>query len=482
MRTVLLCLLLAVPGSAAVAQGAPTAEQRDAVERLTGRALVSDRALDLARRLCDDIGARPSNSAAMRKAVEWSQDRMREGGLVNVRAEPVSVPNWIRGPESLTVLAPVERKLTMLGLGPSVATPPGGLVAEVVAVRSFDELERLGRAGVEGKIVLFDPPWVNYGTTGTYRTRGASRAAALGAVGSLVRSITPRSLDTPHTGAVLYAKDQPKIPAAAVTVEGAAYLRRLLEAGQTVRVRLDMQHRTLEDAPSANVVGEVRGRERPEEIVVISAHLDSWDVGQGALDDATGCAAAIEAARLIAELPVPPQRTVRVVLFTDEEMGGSGADAYREAHRSELPNHVAAFELDTGTEPHTGYGVDVRAIGGTPDSLRTKAEADSLRRQVLAGLTEFDWALAPLGAARHAPGGAGINLGPPTALGMLGGWLNQETRDYFDHHHAPSDTFDKIVPEDFRRNVAVAAVLAYLLADREERLLPWPEAEVGGTR
>lgn len=482
MRLLPLILVLAVAGGPRAAGAEPTRAEREAVELLVGRAIVSDRALELARELCDDIGARPSNSAAMARAVDWAGERMREAGLVNVRAEPVAVPNWIRGPESLTVLGPTDRKLTMLGLGPSVATPPGGLTAEVVAIRNFDELERLGRAGVEGKIVLFDPPWTNYGATGTYRLLGAPRAAALGAVASLVGSVTPRSLDTPHTGAVLYARDQPKIPAAAVTVEGAAYLRRLIEAGHTVRVRLDMQHQTLEDARSANVVGEVRGRERPDEIVVISAHLDSWDVGQGALDDATGCAAALEAARFIAELPVAPRRTVRVVLYTDEEMGGSGADAYRDAHLDELPNHVAAFELDTGTEPHTGYGVDVRPIGGDPDSLRTKAEADSLRARVLAGLREFDWALAPLGATRHAPGGAGVNLGPPTALGMLGGWLNQETRDYFDHHHAPSDTFDKIVPETFRRNVAVATVLAYLLANREERLLPWPEARSGGTR
>jgi carboxypeptidase Q len=482
MRRFLLLLLVTVAPPAIPARAEPTAVEREAVERLAGGALVSARALELARVLCDEIGARPSNSAAMAKAVAWAEATMREGGLVNVRAEPVRVPNWIRGPESLVVLAPVERKLTMIGLGPSVATPPGGLTAEVVVVRSFEELERLGRPGVEGKIVLFDPPWISYGTTGAFRTRGASRAAALGGVASLVRSITPNSLDTPHTGAVLYAKDQPKIPAAAITVEGAAYLRRLVEAGHVVRVRLDMRHERLEDALSANVVGEVRGRERPDEIVVISAHLDSWDVGQGAIDDATGCVAAMEAARLIAALPVPPRRTVRVVLFTDEEMGGSGADAYRDAHRAELPNHVAAFELDYGTEPHTGLGVDVRAVVQGADTLRTPAEAERLRGLVLERLRDFDWALAPLGAARHGAGGAGINLGPSTDLGLLGAWFNQESRHYFDHHHAPSDTYDKIVPDAFRKNVAVAAVLAYLLAEREERLLPWPEPAGDGTR
>ncbi|HYP54319.1 MAG TPA: M28 family peptidase, partial [Pyrinomonadaceae bacterium] len=271
---------------------------RDEAGRIIGAALTDETAYRRLAYLSDRIGHRLSGSAQLEEAIRWAVAEMRRDGLERVRAEPVMVPRWVRGEESAEVVAPVARQLVMLGLGGSVGTPPEGVTAEAVVVRDFGELERLGEQ-VRGKIVVYNVPFTTYGETVQYRGAGASRAARHGAVAALVRSVTPVSLQSPHTGAMRYAEDQPKIPAAAVTVETAELLQRMQERGDRAVLRLRMGARFLPDAESANVVAELKGSGKPEEVVLVSGHLDSWDVGQGAHDDGGGCVAAWEAVRLL---------------------------------------------------------------------------------------------------------------------------------------------------------------------------------------
>ncbi len=455
-------------GGAAVAEATPPAHTetpiadayREAATAIIAAAKADTGGWKKLAYLCDHIGHRLSGSASLEKAVRWAVEAMVADGHENVRAEKVMVKKWVRGAESASMIAPVERPLAMIGLGGTIATPRRGLVADVVVARDFDELERMGEAGVKGKIVLFNHPMrrfrsqeegPGYGDAVAYRNGGPSRAAKLGAVGALVRSVTARSLRSPHTGATGFAKGQKPIPAAAVSVEDADMMTRLVESGQTVRVRLTTSGRHLGDAPSANVVAELRGRETPEEVVVIGGHIDSWDVGQGAHDDGGGCVIAMQALTLLRTLRLTPRRTIRVVLWTNEEQGGAGADEYARAHAAELPDHVAGIEADTGVFAPIGF-----QIAGDEDGLRR--------------LTDIVTLLAPIGAGKALAGDSGADLEPLQAKGMpgLGLWMDEST--YFDYHHTQADTLDKVDPEHLRLDIAAVAVVAYVLADMPERL------------
>jgi len=404
--------------------------------------------------LCDRIGNRLAGSAALERAIIWAAEQMKRDGLVNVATPAVKVPHWVRGAESAAILEPVSRPLTILGLGGSIGTPKKGMTAEVVVVGGFDDLQKQGRAGVQGKIVLYNVPYESYGRTVMYRHEGASRAARLGAVAALVRSVTPVSLQTPHTGALDYAADAPKIPAAAVTIEDAILIQRLADAGNPVTVHLEMEAKTLPDADSANVMGEIPGREAPEEVVVIGGHIDSWDVGQGAQDDGTGCIAALEAAALIQRLGLRPRRTLRVVFWTNEENGLAGARAYREWVGDKVRNHVAAIEMDGGAEKPTGFGFS--APGSAQQSLATVREIGKLLERIDAGSI--------------LPGGGGADIGPLMHDGVPGLSLRTVGTHYFDWHHTRADTVDKVKLEDLRLNIAALAVMAYVLADMPETL------------
>jgi len=428
-----------------------------AVTRLLAAALADSHAWGRLGELCDRVGPRLNGSEGQARAVAWALAEMRADGLAAVRAEPVLVPHWVRGGESAECLAPTRFPLPVLGLGGTVGTPPGGIEAEVLAVRDFDELT--ARAGeARGRIVLFDPPWEGYGRTVQYRGRGADAAAKLGAVACLIRSVTGVSLTTLHTGIMHYADRAdsawagvPRIPAAALTVEDAGRLHRLARAGQTVRVRLQLGAQTLPDVESANVVGEVRGRERPEEIVVIGAHLDSWDVGTGAHDDGAGCVVVMEAARLLAQLEVAPRRTVRVVLFADEENSQTGGKAYAAAHAGELARHVAALESDSGGFAPLGFSVQ----GDSAAVARVRALARPL---------------TAVGAAEITPGGSGVDVSFIVKQGVPGLGHRVDGARYFDYHHSPADTFDKVDAHDLARNVAAVAALAWQLAEDPEPL------------
>jgi len=447
---------IALVGLALAAQpaGNLTEQYRVVASKLIDAAMVDDGGMEKLSYLCDRIGNRLSGSVGLEKAIVWAAAQMNHDGLVNVATPRVKVPHWVRGNESATVVEPVVKPLTMLGLGGSVATPKKGITAEVVPVGSFDELERKGKSGIEGKIVLFNVPYESYGRTVLYRTAGASRAARLGAVATLVRSITPVSLQSPHTGAVEYVDGAAKIPAAAVTIEDSLLIQRLVDAGNIVSVHLEMEARTLPDADSANVVGEIPGRERPEEVVVIGGHIDSWDVGAGAQDDGSGIITALEAAHLIHELGLRPRRTLRVVFWTNEENGGAGGVAYRQWVGDKVRNHVAAIEMDGGAEKPAGFGLT------TP--------GDSMA--ALGRVREIGRLLDRIDAGSIQPGGGGADIAPLLRDGVPGLAVRTVATHYFDYHHSRADTVDKVKLEDLRGNIAAMAVMAYVLADMPETL------------
>jgi carboxypeptidase Q len=425
---------------------------RAAAARIIGAALTSDRAYSRLAHLTDHIGNRLSGSKNLERAIEWAIAEMKRDELDNVRAEKVMVPHWVRGEESLEMLSPVPRKLQMLGLGNSVGTPADGIAAEAVVVRDFAELDRLGEK-VRGKIVVYNAPYVNYGATVIYRLQGASRAARYGAVAALVRSITPVSLQTPHTGAMNYDPNQPRIPVAAVTIEVAEFLQRMNDRGDHPRLRLKMEAKFLPDAESANVIAELKGAEKPDEVILISGHFDSWDVGQGAHDDGGGCIVAWEAVRLLKELGLRPRRTIRIVLWTNEENGLRGGNAYRDAHRAEIPKHVLAIESDSGVFRPEGFGL-----------------AESAPLQVRSNMIEIAKLLSGIGADQIAPSGGGADIGPIMREGVVGASLDVDGAHYFDTHHTPADTLDKVNPRELALCVATMAVMAYVVADLPESL------------
>jgi carboxypeptidase Q len=451
--------LLAVPLAAQPAPPAPLDldAYRDATDRIIAASLADSAAYDRLAYFVDTFGHRLSGSESLERSIDWMLEAMRADGLDNVRGEPVVVPHWVRGEESATLVEPRRLDLPMLGVGNSVGTPPEGITAEVLVVGSFDELE--ARADeVPGRIVLFNVPFTTYGETVRYRVRGASEAARYGAVAGLVRSVGPVSLQTPHTGTLIYDADLPQIPHAALTIEGAELLQRMQDRGDRPVLTLEMEAEMRGEALSRNVVAELVGRERPEEIVVIGGHIDSWDVGQGAMDDAGGVVATWEVLNILKRLGLRPRRTIRVVGWTNEENGLRGATAYRDAHRDELDDHVLAVETDGGVFAPAGFGV-------------TASDAAYALVEPIADL------LAPVVAPTEARsfagitrGGGGADIGPLMAEGVPGAGLVVDGSEYFWYHHTAADTVDKLDAGEMQRCVAALAILAYVVAEMPERL------------
>jgi hypothetical protein len=440
----------------ALAEKAIVESYRETAGRILGAALTDEEGFEKLSYLTTEIGHRLSGSRSLEVAIEWACERMRQEGL-DVKKLPVAVPHWVRGKEHARVVAPVEKSLAMLGFGLSVGTPGGPLTAPVVAVSSFEDLAARGRPAVEGKIVLYAVPWMGYGQNVVYRSRGASRAAELGAAAVLVRSATGSSLYTPHTGALRYDDSAPRIPAAAITVEDAAWMARLIEAGKEVRVELSMEAHQLPDAESYNVVAEIPGREKPEEVVVMGGHFDSWDVGQGAHDDGAACMAAWQALTLLRRLGLVPRRTLRVVLWTNEENGLRGGRAYREWIGDAVSKHVAAIEMDGGAERPVGFGIGLRrGDGDAPDPVYDEA---------LSILKPIGTLLEAIDAGDMRRGGGGADIGPLMAEGVPGLALRTVGDHYFDWHHTEADTLDKVDLQDFRKAVALLGVLGFVLAD-----------------
>jgi hypothetical protein len=442
-----LALALLAAGAGYAADAPNLADQyRPVAGKLIDAALADTEGYNRLAYLCYRIGNRLSGSASLEQAIAWSAEQMKAAGLSNVRVIPVKVPHWVRGAESGRMVAPLDKPLHMLGLGMSVGTPPGGITADVVAVSSFDELAGLGREKVQGKIVVYNEPYTGYGPTRVYRSSGPSRAAALGAVAALVRSATPLAMQAPHTGEMVYDNNQPKIPAAAVSPEDAMMIARLCADGVPVKVHIEMGAHMEPDADSGDVIGEIPGREKPEEIVVIGGHIDSWDVGQGAQDDGASIMACLQALALMHKLGLQPRRTIRVAFWVNEENGSRGGEAYRAFVGGQIGDHVAAIEMDGGAEAPLGFGAGV-----DQNSMEMLRQIGTLLERV--------------GAGEIAGGGGGSDIAPLVRDGVPG--LSELTvgTHYFDWHHSEADTLDKVNPEDFRKNMAALAVMGYVLAD-----------------
>lgn len=454
----LVCAAIALGASApAAAQDSAdpiVTRYRDVADRIIQTALADSSAWDRLARLTDTFGHRLSGSRSLEQAIDWVQAEMKKDGLDNPRTEPVKVPHWVRGAESAELLSPRRVALPMLGLGGSIGTPAKGITAEVLVVSDFEELTARA-AEAKGKIVLFDPEWKNYGETGRYRRVGAIAAAKAGAAALLIRSVGPYGIRTPHTGVMGYDSTVTRIPAAAITMEDAMMLHRMQDRGERVVVTLKMQAKTLPDAMSRNVMAEIIGSEHPEEVVVLGGHIDSWDVGTGAMDDAGGVVVSWEAIRLIQRLGLKPKRTIRVVGWTNEENGLRGALAYRDARGAEVANHVMAIESDAGVFRPVGF------------NMTGSDSAVAIVRRVAA-------LLAPIEADSISTPGGGADIGPLMERGVPGLGLDVDGERYFWYHHTPGDMVDKLDPEDVARCVAAMAVMAYVIADLPERLPPTP--------
>jgi hypothetical protein len=446
-----LLFLAASTGFAQDASSSLTERYRATADKLIQAALADTEGYDRLAYLCYRIGNRLSGSASLENAIAWSVEQMKAAGLSNVRVIPAKVPHWVRGAESGRILTPLDRPLHMLGLGMSIGTPPGGITADAVAVSSFDDLAKLGRDKVQGRIVVYNYAFQGYGSGRNYRQSGASRAAALGAVAALVRSATPLAMQAPHTGAMDYDEAQPKIPAAAISPEDALMIGRLYSEGVPVKIHLEMGAQMLPDAESGDVIGEIPGKEHPEEVVVIGGHIDSWDVGQGAQDDGASIIACLQALTLIHKLGLQPRRTLRVAFWVNEENGGRGGEAYRAFVGDQLKNQVAALEMDGGAETPRGFGAGVDAK--SMDMLRQIAKL-----------------LEPIGAGEITGGGGGEDITPLIRDGVPGFSERAAGTHYFDWHHSEADTLDKVNPDDFRKSVAALAVFSYALADMPERV------------
>ena len=423
--------------------------QKDA-EKIIETCLNNVEGFDRLAELCDTFGPRFTGSQNLEDAIDWIMEKMKEDGLSNVHGEKVRVPRWVRGNETLELLAPYSKKMHFLGLGGSVGTPKKGIRGEVFVVNSFEELER-NADQAKGKIVLFNVPFTTYGETVQYRRSGAIAASKAGAVASLIRSVGPYSMNTPHTGNMAYEDGVKKIPHAAITLEDADMIQRIQDRGGKIIVKLNMDAHYLPDGWSRNIVSELPGIEFPDEVVVMGGHIDSWDVGQGAMDDAGGCVAAWEAVRLLKELGLQPRRTIRVVMWTNEENGIRGGKAYRDDHLDELDNHILAIESDGGVFSPEGFGFT--------GSDRARAMVKDIAQL-----------LEPIGSNFIGDSGGGADIGPIMREGVPGMGLRVDGSRYFWFHHTDADAMDKLDIDEFNRCVATMAIMAFVVADMDERL------------
>jgi hypothetical protein len=455
--------------SAAATPPAPAPMPAEAAARIREGALAGDGAWTRLAWLTDRIGPRLSGSPGAAAAVDWALEELRRDGMAGVRGETLMVPHWVRGEESVSIVAPVARPVVATALGMSVPTPDGGITAEVVETDSLEALATLGDR-VKGKIVLFNKvtparsDGSGYGDNVPLRSRGPSEASRLGAVAALVRSLGTLRARLPHTGALSYVDGVPPIPAAAIAEEDAERIHRLIAAGDTVRVRMVLGCRMLPDVESANVVADLTGRERPGEIVVVGGHLDSWDLGDGAVDDGAGVVAAMETLRLLKRLGLTPRRTIRAVLYMNEENGSRGGRAYAEAHKDELARHVAAIESDGGAGRPLGFRV-FAGPGGV---------------EAVGALTAHLGAAGSRATEVAASDSAGVDIDPLRTGGVPLLGMRQDMTRYFDWHHSAADTLDKVDPGELAENVAAMAFMAWALAESAEPLPRIPEA--AGTR
>jgi hypothetical protein len=426
------------------------------IRKIYDEALARGQSYEMLEHLCTKIGARLSGSPGAAAAVEWSRQVMQAYGFDSVWLQPVMVPHWVRGNKEIGRVVNSKKagsmEMSVAALGGSVGTGLGGVLANVVEVKSWDELKTLGEKGVKGKIVFFNRPmdpkllqmFASYGGAVDQRANGASEAAKYGAVGVIVRSMSANLEDYPHTGSLRYAPNIPKIPALAISTRHAELLSGLLSDDKDLRFYMEMNCQTLPDAPSFNVIGELRGTKYPKEIIVVGGHLDSWDLGQGAHDDGAGCVQSIEVLRIFKAMGYKPQRTIRAVMFMNEENGLRGGIEY--ANQAKLKNelHIAAMESDRGGFTPRGYTL--------PADARAKEKIRSWKPL-----------LEPYGLHDFSQEGGGADISPLAPQGVpLMGYLPDSQR-YFSFHHTPADNFDTVDKRELELGAASMAALIYLI-------------------
>ncbi|XP_074841779.1 carboxypeptidase Q isoform X2 [Carettochelys insculpta] len=425
----------------------------DIVKAIINLAVYGDaqnRSYERLARFVDTIGHRLSGSRNLELAIKYMFNALQEDGLENVNLEPVKVPHWERGEESALMLAPRNYSIAILGLGSSIATPPEGITAEVLVVTSFDELHKRAQ-DAKGKIVVYNQPFVGYGETVKYRSQGAVEAGKVGAVASLIRSITPFSINSPHTGWQNYQSDVPKIPTACISVEDAEMMARISSRGTRIVVTLKMGAKTYSYSVSYNTVAEIVGSKYPEQVVLVSGHLDSWDVGQGAMDDGGGAFISWEALSLIKDLGLRPKRTLRLVLWTAEEQGGVGAEQYYQLHKVNISNFDIVMESDAGTFMPMGLGFT--------GSCKARAI-----------LKEIMQLLQPINVTNIYEEGSETDTDYWVRDGVPGASLHDDISKYFWFHHTQGDTMTVQNPSEMNLCAAVWTVVSYIIADMEEML------------
>jgi carboxypeptidase Q len=419
----------------------------------------------------DRFPGRLSGSTTLTAATAWAADKMKADGLQNVHLEKVMVPHWVRGHESADLVMPYgDQPIYIAGLGNSTGTGPDGITADAVVVHNYTELDSLGDK-VKGKIVVYNyqyiengDPLVNYRLGTQYRGAGASRAAKYGAAAVLIRSVGPIAHRTPHTGSMRYAADLPQIPAASLSGEDADKLQRIQDRGESIHIRLKMEAKFLPDVEAANVIGELSGTEKPDEVVVVGGHIDSWDITPGTLDDGGGIMATWEAVRILKRLNLRPRRTIRVILFVNEENGGRGGRTYAEDHKEQFAKHQLALESDNGVLPLHGFNFD-----GTPHD-----------KEVIQQIVNL---LGPIHATEVGEHFDGADITPLSNMGLPVVSPEVDMHRYFFVHHTNADTVDKISTTDLDHCIAAIAVMAYVAADIPETLeksLPKPATAPGG--
>jgi carboxypeptidase Q len=423
------------------------------IRKVYNEALSNGQAYQNLRFLCKNIGPRLSGSVGAQKAVEYTQKLMKDYGFENVVLQDVMVPHWVRGAkeEAYFVLNGKKTKVAIAALGGSVATPKAGLLAEVIEIKDFKELKEAGEAKIKGKIVFFnrpmDPTKLNtfeaYGGAVDQRGGGASQAAQYGAVGVIVRSMNLRDDDFPHTGSMRYAGGG-MIPAAAISTNSANLLSNTLKVKPNLQFYFKQNCEILADAPSFNVLGEIKGTEKPGEIIVIGGHLDSWDLAEGAHDDGTGCMQSIEVLRIMNALGYKPKRTIRAVMFMNEENGLRGGTVYADVAEKKKEKHVYAIESDSGGFTPRGFG-----IVGTQSQIQDIAQFKNL--------------LSPYGLHEIGKGSGGADIGPLAKTGTVVIGFKPDSQRYFDYHHASNDTFETVNKRELELGAASMAALVYLL-------------------
>ena len=398
----------------------------------------------------DKFGSRVSGSKNLEDAIDYMLDTLEKDGLDNVHGETVNVTHWVRNKEYAKLVLPREYDMAITGLGKSIGTGGKELTADAIVVKSFDDLDSHS-SEVAGKIVVYNQDFVSYPDTAGYRVDGAAKASKYGAVATLIRSVTPQSLYTPHTGVQEYGNAK-KIPTACLTVEDAEMLERMQTQGEKLQITLYMEAQTLDPSPSRNTVAEVKGEVHPEQVVLVSGHMDSWDVGQGAMDDGGGAFISWQALSIVRQMGLKPKRTMRMVMWTDEEAGGVGSKQYYDRHKADADNFSIMFESDMGV--FVPYGI---RFTGSDKARAIIKEIGRLLKSINSTSVEDD--------------GGETDTGWWQGLGVPLGTLMTHNERYFWYHHTNADTMTVLNPAEMNRCAAVFAVYAYVLADMDD-LLP----------